>query len=79
MATKSQSPVTRVGLGHAVDVGERAAQRGQGGGLGLDQDDRVGHSECVSPGASTTHDAPVEFSTSALNASASVSTGGKVP
>ena len=68
-----------VGLGDAVDVGELAAERRQRGPLGLDQDDRVDHAECVSPGSSTTTLDCVEDSTSDLNAWASVSIGGNVP
>ncbi len=73
-------PLTRdrVRLGHAVDVGQLATQRGQGGALGLDEDDRVGHVEWVSPGSSTTTFELVDDSTSDLKAWASVSMGGKV-
>ena len=44
----------RVGLGHAVEVGQRAAERGHRVALGLDEHDRGGHGVCVSPGSSTT-------------------------
>src|SRR3954462_1067523 len=67
-----------VGLGDAFDAGERPAERRHRRALGLDQDDRVGHAECVSPGARMTTFALVWDSTSDLNASASVSIGGNV-
>jgi hypothetical protein len=67
-----------VDLADAVDLGQPAAERRHRAALGLDQDDRVGHSACVSPGASTTTSADVSRSTSALNACASVSIGGNV-
>src|SRR5437588_12525356 len=57
----------RIRLGDAVDVGELAAQCRQRGLLGLDQDDRVDHSEWVSPGSSTTTLESVRPSTSDLN------------
>ena len=62
----------------ARKVGELVAESRERGALGLDQDDRVGHAECVSPGARMTTLELVCDSTSALNASASVSIGGKV-
>ena len=66
-------------LGDAVDVGERAAEVRHRLALGLDQDDGVGHrTVCVSPGARMTTLVSVAFSTSDLNASASVSIGGNV-
>src|SRR3954454_14130138 len=69
----------RVGLGHPFHVGELPAERRHRRALGLDQDDRVGHAEWVSPGARMTTFALVCDSTSLLNASASVSIGGNVP
>src|SRR5262249_30559497 len=68
----------RVRLGHARDVGQLSAQRGQGRVVGVDQDVGVGHVECVWPGSSTTTSERVEDSTSDLKASASVSSAGKV-
>ena len=44
----------RVGLGHALDVGERAAQRRHRVALGLDEHDRGGHGVCTPPGSRTT-------------------------
>src|SRR4051812_36239769 len=67
----------RVRLAHALDVGEHAAERRHRVALGLDQDDRVGHGEKLSPGFRTWTLADVSLSTSDLNASASVSIGGK--
>ena len=70
-----------VGLGDPLDVGERAAERGERVALGLDQDDGVGeaHGELRrSPGASTTTSDTPAASTSALKACASVTIGGKV-
>src|SRR5204863_7757502 len=43
----------RVRLAHALDVGEHAAERRHRVALGLDQDDRVGHGEKLSPGFRT--------------------------
>ena len=63
---------------NALDPGQLAPERGQRGALGLDENDRVGHVECVSPGSSTTTLDPVADSTSDLKASASVSIGGNV-
>src|SRR3954453_10926520 len=69
-----------VGLRDTLDVGELAAQRGQRGARGADQDDGVGHrSVCVSPGSSTTTSLKPAFWTSCLNACASVSMTGNVP
>ena len=71
-------PGYRVGLRHPVEVGERTSQRKEGGALRLDEDDGVVHTEWVSPGARTTTSESVSDSTWDLNASASVSMGGKV-
>ena len=68
-----------VGLGDAFDLGELTAEVGQRLALGLDEDDGVGHlSSCVSPGLSTYTCEKPAFSTSCLNASASVATSGNV-
>src|SRR4051794_41304757 len=66
----------RVRLGHPVEVGEPAAERLQRVALGLDEHDRRGHVEWVSPGSRTTTSPAPAFCTSDLNAAASVSIGG---
>ena len=68
----------RVDASDAVDVGQLLAERRHGGTLGLDEDDRVGHVLCVSPGSRITTWESVELSTSVLKACSSVATGGNV-
>ena len=69
----------RVDLTDAVELGQlRRRASPSPVALGLDQDDRVGHVACASPGSRTTTCESVALSTSALNASASVSIGGNV-
>ena len=62
----------------AFEAGEPAAERRQRVALGLHQHDRVGHSVCVPPGSSTATSEMPACCTSALNASASVSSTGNV-
>ena len=65
--------------GAAITISIALATVPFGLALGLDQDDGVGHRTVwVSPGASTTTLVSVAFSTSLLNACASVSIGGNV-
>src|SRR5947208_3634565 len=52
----------------SLRVGEHLAQRGERGPVGVDEDDRVGHGECVSPGWRTTTSEEVLDSVSDLNA-----------
>ena len=77
---RDEVPLARHGvrLGDPLEVGQRAAERRHRVPLGLDEDDRVRHGVCDSPGASTMTCAKPACSTSALNACASVSIGGNV-
>ena len=68
----------RVGLGDAVEVGEHTAQLGRAVRSASMRTTAWVDSPCVSPGSRMTTCDEVEFSTSALNCSASVSIGGNV-
>ena len=72
-------PGHRVGLAHAFDVGQRAAERRDRAALGLDEHDRVRHALNVSPGWRICTFADVCDSTSDLKAWSLVSIGGNVP